>query len=208
MFDITWKDVGDALGKVAPIAANILTGGTAGAITTVAGMVASALGCEPTPSAVQQAIAADPQAMVKLAELENAHQRDMAALAMQARANELAADTARLAEVNATMRAEAASEKWWVSGWRPFWGFVSALTFAFVASLVCWLAFDAVSARNQDALRMVPDLVSAMAMLFGIPGAILGVASWHRGKEKRIRAGEAGGGGGGLLGVLKGVGRG
>lgn len=97
-----------------------------------------------------------------------------------------------LAQINQTMRAESASDKWWVSGWRPFWGFVSALAFAIVAALVCWLGYQAVRTGNQDALRMVPDLVTAMAMLFGIPGAILGVASWHRGKEKRIRAGEAG----------------
>jgi hypothetical protein len=188
--DITWSDVGDVLKKAAPIAAGILTGGTSTAITTVAGLVASALGCDPTPEAVQQAIQSDPQAPFKLAELEANHRRDMAALALQARANELAADTARLAEINATMRTESASEKWWVSGWRPFWGFVSGLAFAFTAGQVCWLGFRAVSGGNQDAMRMVPDLVSAMAMLFAIPGAILGVASWHRGKEKRLRAGE------------------
>lgn len=193
--DISWSDVGDVLRKAAPIAAGILTGGTSAAITTVAGMVASALGCDQTPAAVQQALQTDPNAMLKLAELEANHRRDMAALAIQSRANELAADTARLSEVNATMRTEAQSEKWWVSGWRPFWGFVSALAFAFVAGLVCWLGYQAVASGNQEAMRMVPDLVGAMAMLFAIPGGILGIASWHRGKVQRLRAGEPAGGG-------------
>jgi hypothetical protein len=32
---------------------------------------------------------------------------------------------------------------------------------------------------------MIPQLVGAFATLFAIPGAILGVTAWHRGKEKR-----------------------
>lgn len=189
-FDISWSDVGNLLTKAAPIAAGILTGGSSTAITAVAGLIASELGCDPSPAAIQAAVQADPQAPLKLAELELNHRRDMQALAIQARSNELAAETARLGKINDTMQTESQSDKWWVSGWRPYWGFISGTAFAFVAALVCWLGFNAVSSGNQEAMRMVPDLVSAMALLFGIPGAILGVASWHRGKEKRFRAGE------------------
>lgn len=186
-----WKDIGDAVAKVAPVAANILTGNIPGAIANVGSLIASALGVEADPAAVQAAIAADSAALERIRQMELTHARDMAALSMQAQANELAAHTARMGEINATMRTEAQSDKWWVSGWRPFWGFISALAFAIVAALVCWLGFQAVASSNQEAMRMVPDLVSAMALLFGIPGAILGVASWHRGQEKRQRVGLA-----------------
>mgnify|MGYP001176819404 CR=1 FL=1 len=100
---------------------------------------------------------------------------------------ELGADTDRIRTVNETMRVEAQAERWWVSGWRPFWGFVSAAAFLVVCGLVCWLAFQAVASRDAEALRMIPELVMSMSVLFGIPAAILGIASWHRGKEKRER---------------------
>jgi TRAP-type C4-dicarboxylate transport system permease small subunit len=76
------------------------------------------------------------------------------------------------------------------SKWRPIWGIVSAAAFFVVCCLCCWLGFIAVSSGNINALNMIPQLITAFAALFSIPGAILGVASWHRGKEKRIQAGE------------------
>lgn len=39
-------------------------------------------------------------------------------------------------------------------------------------------------------MALIPQLIGAMAALFATPMAILGVASWHRGKEKRALAGE------------------
>jgi hypothetical protein len=96
-----------------------------------------------------------------------------------------------LAEVNATMRAEGASEHWPQWSWRPFWGFSSGTAFLFVALLCCWLGYLAVSARDMTALQMIPQLVGAFATLFAIPGAILGVTAWKRGQEKieKIRSG-------------------
>ena len=99
-------------------------------------------------------------------------------------------ETERIKAVNVTMRSEAKSEDPWTRRWRPFWGFSSAVAFLFVCGLCCWLAFDAVSAKDAEGLKMIPDLVSSFASLFAIPGAILGVASWHRGKKQRIEAGE------------------
>lgn len=100
-------------------------------------------------------------------------------------------DTKRLAEINATMRAEAQSEHWPQWSWRPYWGFASGTAFLCVAVLCCWLGYLAVTARDMTALNMIPQLVSAFAALFAIPGAILGVTAWQRGKEKieKIKAG-------------------
>lgn len=99
-------------------------------------------------------------------------------------------ETERIKSVNRTMRVESKSEDKWTRRWRPFWGFTSAVAFIFVCGLCCWLGFDAVRGKDASALKMIPDLVSAFAALFAIPGAILGVASWHRGKKQRIEAGE------------------
>jgi hypothetical protein len=111
-------------------------------------------------------------------------------------------ETKRIGTVNKTMQTEAKSEDPWTRRWRPFWGFSSAVAFLFVCGLCCWLAFDAVASRDAGALKMIPEVVAAFATLFAIPGAILGVASWHRGKKQRVEAGESSGLVSGLAGKL------
>lgn len=98
--------------------------------------------------------------------------------------------TKRIESVNKTMQAEQQAKHWWSSAWRPFWGFCSAVAFLGVAGLCCWLGYKAIVAGDPKALAMIPQLITSFAALFAIPGAILGVASWHRGKEKRVMAGE------------------
>jgi Holin of 3TMs, for gene-transfer release len=87
--------------------------------------------------------------------------------------------------VNQTMQVEAKSEHWPQYSWRPFWGFVSGFAFLFVVMLCCLLGWKAVLGGKSEALAMIPQLVTAFATLFAIPGAILGVTAWHRGKQKR-----------------------
>ena len=62
-----WRDIAGAVGKAAPLLGSLL-GGPAGA--AVGAMVASALGTGGTPDDVAEAIKADPQALVKLREIE------------------------------------------------------------------------------------------------------------------------------------------
>ncbi|QSM00587.1 TMhelix containing protein [Oceanospirillum phage vB_OliS_GJ44] len=62
-----WSDITGLIGKAAPMLGGVI-GGPAGA--AVGSMVASALGVEDTPDAVAQAIKNDPDAMLKLKQLE------------------------------------------------------------------------------------------------------------------------------------------
>lgn len=62
-----WSDITGLIGKAAPMLGGVV-GGPAGA--AVGSMIASALGVEDTPDAVAQAIKADPEAMLKLKQLE------------------------------------------------------------------------------------------------------------------------------------------
>ena len=65
-----WADVGRAVAKSAPVLGSVL-GGPVGAIAGAAGsMIASALGCEPDPEAVQRTIAQSPDLLLKLKDLE------------------------------------------------------------------------------------------------------------------------------------------
>jgi hypothetical protein len=87
--------------------------------------------------------------------------------------------------VNQTMQIESKSEHWPQYSWRPFWGFVSAVAFLAVCVFCCILGYRAVMGSDPTALATIPQLISSFATLFAIPGAILGVTAWHRGKEKR-----------------------
>lgn len=89
-----WKDLAGIVGKAAPIVGGIL-GGPAGA--AVGGLVATALGTDATPDAVSAAILQDPDAVVKLKELETNSRVQLQQLAVTAEQNRLQAAAAQYA---------------------------------------------------------------------------------------------------------------
>ncbi len=183
---MTWKDVGKAIGKAAP-----LLGSAFGPLGSAAGaIVSTALGVENEPDAIVKAVSASPEAALRLREIESANRVELEKAVLQAETARLAEETKRILAVNTTMQKETAHGGF--SGfWRPFWGVISALAFAVVAVFVCFLAYEAIVGGKPEALNMIPQLVSSVALLFSIPGAILGVTAWHRGKMQRIQAGDA-----------------
>ncbi|MFC4620780.1 hypothetical protein ACFO3A_00925 [Comamonas nitrativorans] len=89
-----WKDVAGVVGKAAPILGGIL-GGPAGA--AVGSLVATALGTDATPDAVSTALLGDPDAAVKLKELEVNSKVQLQQLAVSAEQNRLQAAAAQYA---------------------------------------------------------------------------------------------------------------
>jgi hypothetical protein len=159
-----WKDVSAAVGKAAPLLGTLL-GGPAGAV--VGGLVASALGTGSTPDEVSAALA-NPDAAVKLRQVEADRQVKLQELLVQAAAAEISAAVATVQSVNATMQAEAQADHWPTYSWRPFIGFVFG---SYVLSL--W----ALPLFGRAPVALTPDLTLAI-------GGILGVASWFRGKAQ------------------------
>ena len=71
---LTWSDVGKTVAKAAPVLGAVL-GGPVGAVVASAGaLAASALGTEPEPEAVEAALKASPDALLRLKELETQQQ--------------------------------------------------------------------------------------------------------------------------------------
>jgi len=67
---LTWSDVGKTIAKTAPVLGAVL-GGPVGAVVASAGaLAASALGTAPEPEAVEAALKASPDALLRLKELE------------------------------------------------------------------------------------------------------------------------------------------
>lgn len=92
-----WSDIASVVGKSAPLLGTLLAGPGGAAVGSI---IASALGTGGDPDSVSQALAADPQALVKLREIE---------ATKTVRLQELAADQAK-AEIS-TAAADRASAR-------------------------------------------------------------------------------------------------
>ncbi len=113
---------------------------------------------------VSKQIQTDPTLMVELQKAAIEQEKNLAEI--QAK---------KLETVNVTMRSESKSEKWPQYSWRPFNGFtypVAVMLIYFVLPL-----------RGKP-VPSVPEWIWIGWL------SILGVATWHRGKEKRAIVGE------------------
>lgn len=95
---MNWSDIGGIVGRAAPIVGTLL-GGPAGA--AVGALVASALNVPNDPDAVNVALAGNPDAMVRIQELQLTARVELEKLAVQA-------ETVRLQAAGAQYAAEAA----------------------------------------------------------------------------------------------------
>lgn len=161
-----WKDVAKAVGAAAPILGTLL-GGPAGA--AIGAIVASGLGVGNTPDEVSQALQINPDAAIKLKQIEATRQVELQTLVVQAESARLAAETAAVQAVNATMQAEGKSDHWPTYCWRPFVGFVFGVMFLGVYFVL--------------PLAKLPVPVVPTEAWIAI-GGVLGVASWFRGRAQ------------------------
>jgi len=168
-----WKKLGTNVAKIgAPLLGGAL-GGPGGA--AIGSMVASLFGTENDPTAIYQAMQSDPQAVMKLRELELKHKERLEELQVEQARIDSAERLGTIQQINETMRAESKSEHWIQYSWRPVNGF------AFAAAI---LLIYFVLPLAGETPPTVPEWI-----WIGW-GTILGVTTWDRGKEKRIVAGE------------------
>lgn len=95
-------------------------------------------------------------------------------------------NTKRLQATNETMRAEYASKSWYISGWRPTFGYIVAFSWLF---MMVALGLTIISEPAK-----APAIINAMASLsfmWGIALAVLGVNVQQRSKDKQLAAGQA-----------------
>ena len=179
---MSWKNLGETVAQFAPLlgAALPIPGGAA-----LGSIIASVFGGDANdPKSLSRAIQANPEAAVKLKQIETEHKTELERIAMQRMANELAADTARIDSVNKTMQVES-SRGGLPAFWRPFWGIISAVAFFIKVSAISYLLVF----KPEQAATAITAL-SSLSIFWGVPLAILGVSAYHRGVEKRIAAGE------------------
>jgi hypothetical protein len=156
---LTWSDVGKAIAGVAPIVGTAL-GGPAGAI--VGSMVASALGTDSTPDAVTAAMAADPTNATKILQLQNQHEEALKQM-------QLNYATAVVNAQGGVIKAEASSQSWMASNWRPI------LMLSFTAIIVVNYLVVPIAqwfGVNEVPLVLPPDMWALLKI--GVGGYIVG----------------------------------
>jgi hypothetical protein len=67
---MSWENIGKTIGQVAPMLGTLLAPATGGASLAIGAMVSSVLGVENTPEAIELELKRNPDAMLKLKELE------------------------------------------------------------------------------------------------------------------------------------------
>jgi len=177
---MNWDAIGDTLlGKGLPLLGGVLGGGPGAA---VGGMIASALGVENTPEAVEQVLASDPDAVLKLKQLESDHTLELQRMTF-------AAETANLAQVNETMRAELASGDKFSKRWRPLFGYMFPPSFCIQINVI---SYQMIMSPN-DAANLILAM-TGLTTLWGIGFMVLGVNINQRSNDKARMLGQQPGG--------------
>jgi hypothetical protein len=152
-------------------------------------IISGVLGVHEDPEAIDEALRTDPLADSKLREFEEAHKEELYRVVIQSERLRIEQEARLIQTVKSTIIAEI-REGGWSAFWRPFWGVVSAISFGIVCIFICVITYRIALGGKPEEMNLIPQFISAMAFFFGIPGAILGVTAWHRGKRQRIEAGE------------------
>ncbi len=118
------------------------------------------------------AIKADPALALQLQQAWLAHEVELSR-----------EETRQLAEINATMRAESASDDRYVRRWRPTFGYAVALTWTATMLAVSW----AVIAEPAQAPNIIAALVNT-SPIWGIALGVLGVAVVKRSHDKNLHS--------------------
>jgi hypothetical protein len=182
-----WAALGKkVLGCGRPVLGTALAGPAGG---TVGAMIASAFGLSSDASPADVSAALDKDVALAKLQLQTVQENHRAELERLA----LTSETARVVAVNKTMQAEAAANDAWTRRWRPFWGYLSAVCFFIVVAPLSAALARVVWTLGTDAVAQLPAIISSLAALFAIPGAICGVTAWTRGKMQ-IEHVKAGGG--------------
>jgi len=180
---MNWSEIGKSVAKAAPMIGGLLGGPAGGA---VGAMVASAVGVDNDPSAVANVLQADPEALLRIRELELKNTAELQRM-------QIGAETARLAQINQTIRAEEASNDAYVRRWRPTYGYAAAFTWsAQMIGLMIIVGYVVVKSPTSASavISALAGLLGPLMVLWGVALSILGVSISKRSQDKQVAAGQ------------------
>ena len=130
-----------------------------------------------------QAVRDNPTLALQLQQELDRNKEELAKIGQSVTLAEIAADTADVAQINATMQTEAKAEHWPTYSWRPFIGFAFGLL-GLITGLTAATCYLGVMFFNVNAavLGQLPALIGSEAAVMATMAPVLGIASWFRGK--------------------------
>lgn len=163
-----WKEIGSKLAEIGlPLLGAVLPipGGSA-----ICNALASAINAKSTsPEDILSAITSNADMLQKAKEFEATNQQILLKIQVDYEIAMRKADSDDVANVNTSIQAEAKSDHWPTYSWRPFNGFLFGITIFGVYFLLPLLHI------------VVPTIPETVWVAWG---AVLGVASWFRGKAQ------------------------
>ncbi len=186
------KELGKIIiGKGAPLLGSVLGGSVGEGLGSV---VASALGLDSDkPDVIAKALETDPEAAIKLKKIETDHIEELQRLAIQKEKNELEAEAANLAEVNATMRAEYQQDDAYVKRWRPTFGYCVCVTWVLqTIGIIVGLLYAIIDSPENagDIIAAIGTVMSALTIMWSIALSVLGINIRSRSHDKQVNAGQ------------------
>ena len=171
---MNWDKVKNIIGNTAPLLGGLI-GGPAGA--GVGTLISHALGVENTPDAIERELVNNPDALLKLKQLEYNNKEKLETLYIEA-------DTQRLKIVNETYQTELKQEDKYVKRARP--------TFIYALIITWFMTWYAIVYTILTDVAKAPEIITALVgttALWGIALAVVGVTVHNRSKDKQLLAG-------------------
>lgn len=163
-----------ALAQFVPGLTRLLMGDKAGAVADKVVDAANAVTGADNPDEALAQIKKYPELQLKL-------QQEMNHIVLA----ELEAENKQLATINATMQVEYTSGDMFVRRWRPFFGYMTAITWAIQMSALSWVIVD-----QPEKAGAVITAASGLTGMWGIALAVLGVYINKRSHDKQVAAGQ------------------
>lgn len=186
-----WLSVAKVIAPLAPALGGLLGGfiplpGGALIGQSIGNVIARQLGVEPTPTAVNDALARMTHEE-KLAALTAATERARIEVAGFVEAEKQYFETIRVAigETGQTMRAEILPENrhWFYTGWRPAAGWIFDFFAIAFGLILTWAAIQAMTG-DPTPLKLLSDAWPIFAAYLGVLAAMVGVYIIGRSQEK------------------------
>jgi hypothetical protein len=190
-----WKDLGPVLGSSAPLLGKLISVGVSfipgiGPIVgpiigpAIGGIIARQFGVPPTPEAVAQAVANNPDDLVK-AKLAAATEETKAQYkwAEAVETGQIRLDETSVTQINESLRAELLVESPFKTWWRPTNGWVLAIENAMLGACLIGCLVLAM-AGNPAPLQIMQDAWPVILCVIGVPAIVVGVNVFTRGQEK------------------------
>ena len=190
---MAWQDTLKKIASAAPLLGRLLPIPGAG----VAGdLIAAAFGTKNDPESLEVAINADPNAVLKLREIEDNNRtllQQQLILAETARIQaNLLAESDRLKTINETMRAETSSDDPYVRRWRPTFGYCAAAAWtAQVAGNMLALGYSlAIPSEAAAVLTGAANINQSLIVPWSVALGVLGINVAKRSADKAVAAGQ------------------